>query len=104
MRVMPEMGKGVVGAGNPHGYSSVLGPEAPWDARMRNHIAHELIHHWIGVGLWITDAQKTSGYWFSEGFTVHYARAIPLRAGLVSPDEVLAELNKHAMSYFTSPY
>ncbi len=103
MRVLPAMGKSVVGGGNPWGYSSVVGPEAPWNFRMRNHIAHELLHHWIGVGLWIEDEKKVSGYWFSEGFTVHYAHVIPLRIGLITPTELLEHVNKLAISYYTSP-
>jgi predicted metalloprotease with PDZ domain len=94
----------VTGGGNPQGYSSVVGPDAPWDFRMRNHIAHELIHHWIGVGLWIKDERKVSGYWFTEGFTTHYARAVPLRIGLITPAEFLDDLNRDAASYYGSPH
>lgn len=104
MRVLPEMKGSVTGGGNAFGYTSVVGPEAPWNARMREHVAHELAHHWIGVSLWLRDPDGVSGYWFSEGFTTHYATVIPLRAGLVSPDETLAHLNAIAAAFYPSPH
>jgi len=103
MRVLPEMTTKVVGGGNMYGYSSVVGPAAEWNARMRNHIAHELLHHWIGVGLWVRDADGVSGYWLTEGFTTRYARTIALRAGAISPAEYLAEVNKQAAAFYGNP-
>ncbi len=57
-------------------------------------LAHEYFHSWNSVRL-----RNLSGglersrpeYWFSEGFTDYYARAILLRAGLITPDQ-FAEL------------
>jgi len=98
------MTKFVTGSGNPYGYTSVVGPEAPWNTRMRDHIAHELLHHWVGVGLWIRDEANVSGYWLSEGFTVHYSRIIPLRLGLMPPGEFLDQLRELTDKYVSSPH
>lgn len=102
MRVLPQSTSKVHGGGNLYGYTSVVGPAAEWNPRMRNHLAHELMHHWIGVGLWVVDAQKVSGYWFTEGFTVRYARTIALRTGAIAPQEYLDEINRHAAGYYAS--
>ncbi|MCC6527692.1 MAG: hypothetical protein IT373_33915 [Polyangiaceae bacterium] len=104
MRVLPELTTRVTGGGNAYGYTSVAGPEAKWDARMRDHLAHELLHHWVGVRLWIRDADGVSGYWLSEGFTVHYSRVVPLRAGLLPPAEFLQQLNRTWTSLHESPH
>jgi predicted metalloprotease with PDZ domain len=103
MRVLPQMDKYVTGGGNAYGYTSVLGPSAAWNPRMRDHIAHELLHHWVGVGLWLKGQDGASAYWFSEGFAVHYSRVAPLRVGLLPPDEMVSQLNDIALPFYSSP-
>ena len=61
-------------------------------------LAHEMLHTW-GPRL------KPEGFptqWFTEGTAVFYQRVLPLRAGLLSPERFLADLNETAVRYYTN--
>jgi hypothetical protein len=60
-------------------------------------LAHEMLHTFapaLGEGL------ETE--WFSEGLAVYYQRLLPLRAGAITPDAFLADLNETAARYYTN--
>jgi predicted metalloprotease with PDZ domain len=40
--------------------------------------------------------------WFGEGLAVHYQRLLPYRAGLISPEAFLEDLNSTAARYYTN--
>jgi predicted metalloprotease with PDZ domain len=40
--------------------------------------------------------------WFGEGLAVHYQRLLPYRAGLISAEDFLADLNETAGRYYTN--
>jgi predicted metalloprotease with PDZ domain len=40
--------------------------------------------------------------WFTEGTAVFYQRVLPLRAGLLTPERFLADLNETAVRYYTN--
>jgi predicted metalloprotease with PDZ domain len=61
------------------------------------------VHRWLGIGLRLAGPDGSS-FWFTEGFTVHYARALMLRAGLISPDEFLVELTGATARYFSNEH
>lgn len=61
-------------------------------------LAHEMLHTW-GPRL------RPEGFetgWFAEGTAVFYQRILPLRAGLLSPERFLADLNETAVRYYTN--
>jgi hypothetical protein len=92
VRVVPDMGERANGMGQPRSMLGAIGPRTPYGPRLRTNLAHEMLHRWLGLRLRIAGAEGR-GYWFTEGFTVYYANALMLRAGLVTPDEFLAEVN-----------
>lgn len=52
-------------------------------------LAHEYFHSWNSARLRNVDDREERSppeYWFSEGFTDYYARALLLRAGLIAPE------------------
>jgi len=60
-------------------------------------LAHEMLHTFapsLGGGL------ETE--WFSEGLAVFYERLLPLRAGAITPDAFLHDLNETAGRYYTN--
>ena len=70
-----------------------LDPERALDAGVKIVVAHELVHEWIGGSLRLEHEGRDLA-WFSEGFTVHYARRVLFDAGLLTPDELLADLRR----------
>ena len=61
-------------------------------------VAHEMVHTFVGG---LDDSQGEDGSWFSEGTAVYYERLLPLRAGLLTADEFLHDLNTTAARYYT---
>jgi len=92
VRVLASMGERANGVGQSSAFLSAIGPRTPFGPRLRTNIAHEMFHRWLGLRLRLAGPEGSS-FWFTEGFTVFYANRLMLRAGLVSPDEFLAELN-----------
>lgn len=96
-RVQVEDG-GEAGESSRHGFATVmLSPTTRWTARTRAVIAHELVHPWLGQGLRMRGpGERGRGDWFEEGFTVHYARKLGLRAGVLSAADVALDLTTWA--------
>jgi len=71
-------------------------------ASMKWLLAHEYFHTWnpgyLGAMPQDRDA-RPAAYWFSEGFTDYYARALMVRAGLISPAEFAAIWNEMLAAY-----
>jgi len=61
-------------------------------------LAHEMLHTW-GPRL-LPEGFPTQ--WFTEGTAVFYQRVLPLRAGLLSPQRFLDDLNESAARYYTN--
>lgn len=61
---------------------------------LKGTLAHEMIHTWTATGL--------GGQWYGEGIAVHYQALLPLRAGLLTPDAYLADINDTARRYYTN--
>jgi predicted metalloprotease with PDZ domain len=53
-----------------------------------------MIHTWTASGL--------GGQWYGEGIAVHYQGLLPLRAGMITPDDFLTDLNATARRYYTN--
>ena len=64
-------------------------------------LAHEMLHT-FAPGLEEARAGLMSTQWFSEGLAIYYQRLLPLRAGLIEPEEFLNDLNPTAGRYYTN--
>lgn len=62
---------------------------------LKGTLAHEMIHTWTAV--------DGPGQWFGEGNAVFYQALLPLRAGLITPDDYLADINETARRYYSNP-
>lgn len=68
------------------------------DEDLKLTLAHEMVHTFVGA----LDGDDELGLsWYSEGLAVYYERLLPLRAGLLSPAQYLADLNQTAARYYT---
>jgi predicted metalloprotease with PDZ domain len=55
---------------------------------------HEMTHTWT--------AKEEVGKWFNEGNAVYYQGLLPWRAGLITTDQYLADINQTASRYYTN--
>lgn len=60
---------------------------------LKSILGHEMTHTWTANGI---------GQWYSEGNAVFYQALLPWRAGLMTADEYLKDLNKTASRYYTN--
>jgi predicted metalloprotease with PDZ domain len=60
---------------------------------MKHILPHEMTHTWTANGL---------GKWYDEGSAVYYQALLPWRAGLISTEQYLDDINKTASRYFTN--
>jgi predicted metalloprotease with PDZ domain len=65
-------------------------------------LGHEYFHHWNPAQLGALPKDEVAEYWLSEGFTDYYARALLLRAGIVTNEQFAGQwnhmLNRYARS------
>jgi predicted metalloprotease with PDZ domain len=61
---------------------------------LKGTLAHEMIHTWT--------ASSLGGQWYGEGIAVHYQALLPLRAGMLTPDQYLEDINDTARRYYTN--
>ena len=90
------------GSGFTNAYMLFLSHEDLLDAARIRLLAHEMFHHWCPLSMGPV-AHHDAVEWFTEGSTVYYEAAIPLRAGLISYAEYLEYLNQQLGIYQTSP-
>jgi hypothetical protein len=105
LRAVPGFGPGWVGTGGPSSFLWLPGDTRDWSRPARFAVAHEMVHNWIGVmgsGIHL-DGPEGSGYWFTEGFTVHYTRALLLSSGLASPTDFLDDLRERTERFVVNP-
>ena len=70
---------------------------------LRSLLAHEMLHSWVrSLDESMDEAGGLDRSWFGEGLAVHYQRLLPYRAGLISADDFLADLNETAGRYYTN--
>ncbi len=82
--------------------SLFLSPDKTLDYQLKQSIAREYFHNWLGDGITFADPQELI-YWFKEGFASYYGRLLLLRARLISLDEYVNQFNQVLRQYFTSP-
>lgn len=61
-------------------------------------LAHEMAHSFLGG---LDQPGDETGSWYSEGLAVYYQRLLPLRAGSITADDFLEDLNSTAGRYYT---
>lgn len=70
---------------------------------LKSLLAHEMLHSWVRS---LDESMDAAGgldrSWFGEGLAVYYQRLLPYRAGMISADEFLADLNETAARYYTN--
>ena len=105
LRAIPGLGASWVGNGGPSSFRFLSGDKLPWSRLARFAVAHEIAHTWIGVaGSGVRfDGPEGSSYWFTEGFTVHYTRALLLRDGMATPAEFLDDLRERTERFLVNP-
>ncbi len=64
-------------------------------------LAHEMFHSWNAGRLGDIPAEGPP-FWFAEGFSDYYARVLLLRAGLITTEEYIRDLNSVYYHYRTS--
>ncbi len=82
--------------------SMSLDARSPHALEVKKLLAHEYFHTWNGHVLG-TSGPEGSAYWFSEGFTDHFARRIMRSAGLINDAEYTEILNQQVGRYMESP-
>lgn len=85
---------GGVSLGN-NAFVTTFGPNTGRD-QVTITLAHEMLHTFaghLGGGL--------ENSWYAEGLAVYYARLLALRAGQITPDQFLDDLNDTAGRYYT---
>ncbi|MEP9404364.1 peptidase M61 [Sphingomonas sp. VNH70] len=70
---------------------------------LRTLLAHEMLHSWVNS---LDGSMDAAGgldrSWFGEGLAVHYQRTLPYRAGMMSAEAFLNDLNETAARYYTN--
>ncbi|MDE1150643.1 MAG: hypothetical protein PW843_29180 [Azospirillaceae bacterium] len=62
-------------------------------------LAHEMVHTFIQS---LDAPAGLAGSWFTEGIAVYYQNRLPLRAGQITNDEFLRDLNTTVARYYTN--
>ena len=60
---------------------------------LKGTLSHEMTHTWT---------ESEAGQWYGEGIAVYYQARLPWRAGLISADEFLDDLNETARRYYSN--
>ncbi|CAL1691472.1 hypothetical protein MMB232_01612 [Brevundimonas subvibrioides] len=63
-------------------------------ADLKSTLSHEMIHTWTQ---W-----DGRGQWYGEGIAVYYQGLLPYRAGLITADDYLADINDTARRYYSN--
>lgn len=66
---------------------------------MRGHLAHEIVHNWTAS----LNGPNGIIAWYGEGMAEFYDPVITWRAGLISTEEFLTDVNQRAQSYYGNP-
>ena len=91
---------GTGGAGLINSFMSGFGDDPPPTVDgMRHHLAHEIVHNWPGS----LNGPNGVVSWYGEGLAEFYSATIPWRAGLISTEDFLIQINERAQSYYGNP-
>ena len=82
-----------------------VGAAETWSAPLRITVATAVLQRWLGGELWIGPEGERRGeaVWFTEGVSRFVARDLLFRFGLITPDELRAEVEGQTATLLTSP-
>jgi len=72
---------------------------APTLDGLQSLLAHEMTHNWPAL-----DGEHGDTAWYSEGNAEYYSILLSYRAGAITPEQFLKEINERATGYYTNPY
>lgn len=72
---------------------------APTTANLQSLLAHEMAHNWPSM-----QGEHGDIAWYTEGAAEFYSLLLSHRAGVLSVDRFLEEINERAAGYYTNPY
>lgn len=90
----PGLGKSHDGAFLTRSLGLWFDPRRGLDPEVRLTVAHELVHRHLGGAMRLVEADGRDAAWFTEGFTVHFARQVLLEAGLAEPPGLVADVRR----------
>ncbi len=91
----PNMGKSHDGAHLTQSIALWFDAGRALDPQLRIALAHELLHRYIGSAIRLSEPSgRKDAIWFSEGFTVHYARQLLLHENMISPADFAGDLGR----------
>jgi predicted metalloprotease with PDZ domain len=95
-------GLSYTGTGRADAFSVASTTGFPLDEASR-FLAHEYMHTWIGGEIGDAPREAASAFWLTEGFADFYGPRGLLRAGLWTPADYAAELNRVLLRNASSP-
>lgn len=90
----PGLGRAQDGAYLTRSLGLWFDPRGGMSADLQITLAHELTHRTLGGLVRLTEPDGRDAAWFSEGFTVHFARQAILQEGLLPPAAVLPDIRR----------
>ena len=90
----PGLGHAREGAALTHSLAVFFDAGQPLDPALDLLMAHELVHRFLGGTVRLVGRDGREAAWFTEGFTVHFARRALLEAGLLGPAGFAADINR----------
>ena len=78
-------------------FIATFGPKTKLDD-LKITLAHEMLHTFVGS---LDKPEGLLSSWYSEGLAVYYARLLARRAGQITADQFLKDLNTTAGRYYT---
>lgn len=82
-----------------------LGVGETWSGPVRISIAARILKEWIGERLWVGPTEpEAEALWFVEGMARHLSRDLLFRFGLLTPSEVIDEMNGMESAVALSPW
>jgi hypothetical protein len=73
--------------------------DAPTIDDLQSLLAHEMAHNWPAM-----QGEHGLTAWYSEGTAEFYSLMLAYRAGLITTDKYLEEINQRASGYYSNPY
>jgi hypothetical protein len=72
---------------------------APKTTNLQSLLSHEMAHNWPAM-----EGEHGDTAWYSEGAAEFYSLLLSYRAGVLTTNQFMAELNERAEGYYTNPY
>jgi predicted metalloprotease with PDZ domain len=66
--------------------------------QLKDLLSHEMTHNWPSL-----EGRPGDTSWYAEGTAEYYSGLLSLRAGAISPQELLERVNERAVAYYTNP-